>query len=425
MWKHQIQVLTTALVLACGAGCSEESDSTPTAGDDQPDDSKPDASTDDVVDSTPVNPNCPNAAPPATGVGAEKGACCYRGNSNSARLAQAEDGVFDLGYRINFAFPSNHPSSLSLNGLRALALSRHQNQEQSLLIRLSVPVRDGELQAGEGELTLGQGRYNCDGTYSFYGDGAAPVREGFPNSDNADRWKATTVKATFDPETSDGAAFSVAYADEDQDRSYSPFMVADGSKLKLDWEIVTQRFSISEWAWDDLDCLGDFDTRTNDWRTKGEYIFYAALDENMAGNNGIDALGDIHLSQLIAFGLAGGNATQALDPQQEPRCTPGSSEECPWIKLPDSLCPATEEEAALFRCHVGDQNDPKETARCSTTAPATPRDGDSEDEGQCCDPLGESDTLPACNAYLVRNPFVAASAEITEAQSSEMFTGCQ
>ena len=34
--------------------------------------------------------------------------------------------------------------------------------------------------------------------------------------------------------------------------------------------------------------------------------------------------------------------------------------------------------------------------------------------GQCCDPLGQSTTLPACNAYRTVGKFVAAAAEITD-----------
>ena len=380
----------------------------------------------DTEDPTPVNQLCPNAVVPKTGLFAEKGACCYRGNSNTFRLANAEDGLFDLTYRVNFAFPSNHPASLSLNALRGLAVSRHQNQEQSLLIRMSVPVKDGELQSGEGELTIGQGGYNCDGTYSFYTDGTAPAREGFTNSDDSGRWTPTTVKATFSTDEDGAAAFSVAFEDEGDDLSYTPFMIAEGNSLALDWEIVTRTFDISKWSWDDLDCVGSFNTRTKDWEPgdEGEYTFYATLAENMEGDNGINALGNIHLAQLVAFGLDGGNATQPLDPLSETRCTPGETD-CKWKKLPDSLCPTTAEEEAIFRCHIGDENNEKETANCSATAPTTPRNEDAPDEGQCCDPLGQSDTLPACNAYLVRNPFVAASAEITDAPTSEMFTGCE
>jgi hypothetical protein len=35
-------------------------------------------------------------------------------------------------------------------------------------------------------------------------------------------------------------------------------------------------------------------------------------------------------------------------------------------------------------------------------------------KGQCCDPLGMSTTLPACNAYRLVQDFVAAAAEIDD-----------
>jgi hypothetical protein len=35
-------------------------------------------------------------------------------------------------------------------------------------------------------------------------------------------------------------------------------------------------------------------------------------------------------------------------------------------------------------------------------------------KGQCCDPMGASATLPACNAYRTVQVYVAGAAEITD-----------
>jgi hypothetical protein len=44
--------------------------------------------------------------------------------------------------------------------------------------------------------------------------------------------------------------------------------------------------------------------------------------------------------------------------------------------------------------------------------------------GQCCDPLGTSTDLPACNSYRLINNYVAAAAEITDDPSNEIQRKC-
>jgi hypothetical protein len=106
---------------------------------------------------------------------------------------------------------------------------------------------------------------------------------------------------------------------------------------------------------------------------------------------------------------------------EEQRCMPGT-DGCLWKKLPDSLCPGDEAERALFGCHLGAEGNPNAeagypaTLDCTQDAPTTALDPDmgATSTGQCCDPLGQSSTLPACNAYRTTGTFVAAAAEITD-----------
>ena len=57
-----------------------------------------------------------------------------------------------------------------------------------------------------------------------------------------------------------------------------------------------------------------------------------------------------------------------------------------------------------------------DTLRCTAEASSSPLDPDSgaTSDGQCCDPLGQSSALPACNAYRTVQRYVAAAAEITD-----------
>jgi hypothetical protein len=93
------------------------------------------------------------------------------------------------------------------------------------------------------------------------------------------------------------------------------------------------------------------------------------------------------------------------------------------------LCPKSDSERELFRCHLGALDNPNEeegyptSLNCTMTAPSTPLDPDvdpSVSKGQCCDPLGAStDGLPACNAFRIEYAFAAAAVEITDERQDE------
>jgi len=67
--------------------------------------------------------------------------------------------------------------------------------------------------------------------------------------------------------------------------------------------------------------------------------------------------------------------------------------------------------------------DCERTPRCTQEMPNA-HDPSGRSEGQCCDPLGVSPALPACNAWRAEHEFVAASAEITAEESNSMFRSC-
>jgi hypothetical protein len=85
------------------------------------------------------------------------------------------------------------------------------------------------------------------------------------------------------------------------------------------------------------------------------YAPIAANDQDMI--NSID----ITVCQLTAFGPIAPDYREELTCAGTERCMPlnpipmaQEDRTCPWVKqLPDSLCPETEEEEALFGCHLG------------------------------------------------------------------------
>ena len=422
---RKLSMVLSALVLGLLAGCKSShdvgADSGGTGGSSEP--------MTYMIGDYEVVPR--ETCPDSRGMDAQQGPCCYRNVPNSVRFENAPDGMVELEYRLNWQFTINHPDSLSLELLKGLARTRNENEEQSLLFRFKLPKKNGKLVAGPGELTIGQGRYNCDGTYSFYKD-AAPVltapEDMFPNSDDKSRWNETVTPIMFDPSKSGRDAWQINFEDRYTGKSYSPFMDDfDPTNLFYDWEIVTENVDIESWpdlTPDSMDCAGHRDD-VGEWFAEG-YAFsvFTRLDDNSLGDNGINQLSNMTYAQLVAIGPDA--ASDYPDPNTMERCEPGTAD-CRWVKLPDSLCPDNDDERALFACHLGDVNNADgRTAKCSADPPTTPRTDTTEDEGQCCDPLGDAASgLPTCNAYFVDNELVAASAQITDKPSSKLVEACK
>ena len=64
--------------------------------------------------------------------------------------------------------------------------------------------------AGPGTTQQGVGRYNCDGTYSFYGPTAATDRTAINGESDPGRWASIKVPAQFDPAALFGGAKRLA-----------------------------------------------------------------------------------------------------------------------------------------------------------------------------------------------------------------------
>jgi len=375
-----------------------------------------------------INPACPQEIGPFDGKYAMKGKCCYR-TSNHARVTKAADkGV--LEYRLSYFMTNNHPKTISGGLVKGATITRFDKEEQHILFRFELPREDGDWAKGPGKAQIGAGRYNCDGTYSFYSDKAATVSGEL--TDKA-RWAITSVDVNVDP---DGATFDdqvkvVWKTNINRKVTYLPYLLAmaDASgKKPLEWEAASQGFSIISMPplEEALDCVG---TRVsdNEWEPNGQTVSYQRLDAN--SQSAINVLGNISLAQLQAFGAAVGDKKD--DPEYQvssKRCKPGS-DGCLWQKLPDSLCPKTDDEIGSWGCHVGDpDNEDKIKTECTADAPSGVLDPDegATSLGQCCDPLAEgTNGLPACNAYRLVSDFVASAVEITDKPSDQIQPNCE
>jgi hypothetical protein len=378
-----------------------------------------------AADPDPINGECPGVVGPFEGQYAMKGKCCYR-RSNSARLSETADTA-TLEYKANYFVTANHPKTAGTELIKPISIDRFDKEEQVILFRFTVPRKDGEFVDGPATIQIGPGRYNCDGTYSFYGNKAAPSG---PNFKDADRWELNDTPAKVDLSKPGGQQITAVWTtNANKDLSYLPYiqaMATPAGEKPLEWETVTRGFNILSWPKIDeaIDCIGGRQDSSR-WTPAAKTLSYAPLEEN--NKDVITAVGNITLSQLFAYGTisAEKKAMPAFNPVTGPRCMPGAG--CDWLKLPDSLCPS-DAESANWRCHVGYTDNPDKTpTSCSMEAPTGVLDPDNgaTSEGQCCDPLAKNTNgLPACNAYRVESDVAAAAVEITDAPAQQIQQNC-
>jgi hypothetical protein len=371
----------------------------------------------------PINDDCPqNDIGPTTGDYAQKGACCYRA-SNAARVDPKAD-TLTLSYRLNYFKLINHQKTINATGLLGTAqVQRAEGEEQSVLFRFEMPQKEGKVIDGEGKLTIGAGRYNCDGTYSYYSDKAAPTDT--PIKGPADRWSTSTIPAKVTAAKTDKDRIKPTFKDQlavKNKASRVPYLAA-GPDYGIDFEGESQGFDLLEMPSKDenIECVG---SRTStSWKPGGKSIAYGSVALNDTPET-IDAVG-VNFCKLMAFGTSP-DAAKA-DCSALPRCEP-DSKDCLWQRLPDSLCPVTDDEKKKWTCHLGYDDNPDNPfkSKCSKDVPDNvDPDNGAMVEGQCCDPLGKgTNGLPACNAWLQVNEFVAAAAEITDKLADQMQQSC-
>jgi len=373
-----------------------------------------------------INLDCPDV-PPYDGAQAARGECCHRVSNleREKELDPDEDGV--LEYRLQYQLTRNHPTTIGNETIAASGINRADREEGTTLWSFRGPRENGEEVSGMGTTTIGGGRYNCDGTYSYFSDDAAPVREGLEGRTDPARWAANEVEAVIDV-TKTGRDRQVVPFAKNVNRDIALVPYVGAGTWELEWELATQGFDIEtiETEGEARDCIGSREGMT--WVSGGTFRIYSPMAPNDL--EPIATAFGSTLCELTAFGLQLGSDYGCFTTE---RCEPGTAD-CPWVTLPDSLCPVTDDEKAMWGCHIGYEGNPGDTdypdgypTNCTADAPTEVLDPDmgATSEGQCCDPLGQSSTLPACNAWLLRQDYVAAAAEITDERSSELPGPCE
>jgi len=382
----------------------------------------------ECVNSGEINFDCPFNLPPINGSCAPAGECCHRASNTAKIAALGPDDPAVLEYRLNFVDVNNHPLTVGNPVLMSGASARADicSGEQCLLWRFTAPREGGAFVAGQGEAEIGIGAYNCDGTYSYYGPSAAPARPEVDSSDPG-RWQSVKVPAQVDPAKEGIERYHIPFA-TNRNREIARSIFLWPADNTIDWELASSGFEITAFDTSDAgqDCMGARDGLS--WNTVNGFTSYSTMEGN---DTDVSNLISQTYCSLLAFGLLGEGMkeTKCLD---TPRCMPGTAG-CLWVKLPDALCPKDEAERALFGCHLGAEGNPNNeegypaTLECTPEAPSAALDPDmgATSDGQCCDPLGQSATLPPCNAYRTTGVFAAAAAEITDEPRNELPPVCQ
>ncbi len=380
------------------------------------------------------NVSCPDGVGPFDGPCAPKGMCCHRSSNTTKIAALGADESALLEYRVTQSNVVNHPLSTGLGILLDAATGRAKTcaGEQCLLWRFEQPRMGGMPVAGAGKSTVSIGRYNCDGTYSYYDNTVAPDRTEFGFTAPT-RWGSVSTDTTIDPAVQGVGRTKIAWASNPNKRlSCSPFFLPN--TMDIDWELCSSGFEMLDFDTTTVgeDCQGEWDGTA--WVTPGRYQVFVPLADN---NKDVIDLIMQNFAQLLSFSVT---TDKTLDPVTEPRCLPDDPQPmnpmdrtCKWVKLPDSLCPVDDAERALFRCHLGAEGNPNASQEtdsawpadlnCTAEAPTTALDPDVDaavSKGQCCDPLGmNTNNLPACNAFRIVNKYAAAAAEILDEPSGE------
>lgn len=385
------------------------------------------------INSGETNFDCPFNLPPIMGSCAPAGECCHRSSNIAKEALLGPNDPLVLEYRLEYVEIYNHPLSIGLPDLVRTANQRADvcAGEQCLLWRFTAPREGGALIAGDAEVEIGVGAYNCDGTYSYYGPNVAPDRTAEIGENDPGRWQAVTVPAHHDPAKEGTERFKIPFTtNKNREISRSIFLFpADNT---LDWELASSGFNITSFDTSEAakDCMGA--REGFGWEAVMGFVSYSPI----VGNDK-DISNQINQTycSLLAFGLLpeGKKDTSCFIDRCMPDGGVFGDGGCDWLKVPDSLCPETEEDRALYGCHLGAEGNPNgdtdypETVNCTAEKPTAPLDPDTgaTSEGQCCDPLGVSTTLPACNSYRTLGKFVAAAAEITDTPRDTLPPVCQ
>ncbi len=335
-----------------------------------------------------INHECPQVAP-VTGPRAMKGACCFRqSNAERAKLAWDNGETATIELRQQVMRTISQPTSLGNPLIQASLANTYEQEWSNTLIRIEGVPRTG---SGPVVVTMGPGRSNCDGTYSFFGAGAALDYEG---RTDGNRWVPYVTMGMWDWSTPQKLTLS----NGTRDVRWWPVAKDNGLfGFEQPMQATTFDFAFEGESGDDveavaLDCVGGNLVGSSMWNATLVQTAFAPVVA-------------LETSNLNSLALAQNQCSfMALGFMQPELCA--DVPRADWMELPFGMCDD-------HHCYVGQESHPR--ADCG--APAQP----------CCDPTGADSQMPACNAFVIESHAVLAGAEITDAphlDPTEPFADC-
>lgn len=334
------------------------------------------------------DPNCINALCPAvsptTGAYAMKGACCFRAsNADRAKAAWDANGLATLEFRQNALRTLTQPATVGFGAIQDSLVNTYEQDWSNTLVRVEGVPETG---SGPVTVTIGAGRSNCDGTYSFYGDAAAPDHEG---RTEADRWEASVMMGTWDWDSDE--KLTIPDAERPAGVRWAPVAKNHGlfgyeqPSQDLNYEFSFEGSSGDTVTPEALNCIGGEVVGPMMWSASLVQTTFFPVDKLKEAR--VDSLA---LTQnFCSFMGIGFMATQLCDDVPQDM----------WLEKPFGMCDED-------HCYIGDENHPD--ADCGTT------------DKPCCDPDGVD--TPACNAFVIEARAVLAGAEITDADHNDSAT---
>lgn len=367
------------------------------------------------------HPNCINEecadVSPTSGPRAMKGACCFRAsNADRAQAAwndtskPAAERLATLEFRQNALKTTSQMNTVGNIVIQGSLANTYELDWSNTLVRVEGIPATG---SGPVTVTIGAGRSNCDGTYSFFsetsapdfGAGAAPLVE----RTDAARWAPAVMNGQWDWDTAE--KLTIAAAERAPGVRWAPVAKDHGllgyeqPSQDLDYKFTFAGTSSTDIEPNDLNCVGGELTGGAWTSSLVQTVFFpvAELETAMVDSAAVT-------QNFCSFMGVGYNASALCS--EVPRAAadgcvrdPDNGEYCNWIELPGGMCDAE-------HCYIGDAEHPD--ANCGGTT-----------GNDCCDPTGV--TSPACNAFVIEATAVLAAAEITDEphnDATEVFPNC-
>ncbi len=351
-----------------------------------------------------INPGCPfSDLPGLTEKNTPKGNCC-----NTVDVKRREEEM-SAGERddLELAFLSNLPGAnphLMNDLVRDTGLKAKQDIGGDLtLIRIrDVPRTEDHPKDSEGNpeglaltMQMGAGKINCDGTFSFYGENAAPepVYPEAGTPDDPGRWAPQSVDVTFYGMQGESLYAVAEETTASAGLKWAPRWLNDGSGLEYEMPV---RFLYMTMKNSDLDshysCLG-MRTAQEDWDAVGIFWAFVPMEETKSITAPL-LLGQT-ICGLFAKGYGGGDCDDA---------------QSTWASQPPAYC----DENTGF-CWMGDPDaDFYDEFWADAYEGQDGCDPSGAGDRPCCDPAAEDDTLAACNAFPYVGEVVVAAVDITD-----------